>query len=125
LRWTDAKGAHEELITATKLVESAPGADVRVADRGVSRIHCELEPTDRGAWIRELGSLNGTIVNGLRVTGAIVAERAVLELGTTELQLSYDTEPVAVELWAEVTFFGLLGTTTVMRELFAARVDPE
>ena len=95
LRATDAKGDHEELISATKLVGSAPEADVRVADREVSRIRCELEPTDHGAWIRDLASLNGTFVNGLRVTGAIVSEQAALQRGASELQLSYETGPLS------------------------------
>jgi pSer/pThr/pTyr-binding forkhead associated (FHA) protein len=35
----------------------------------VSRQHCLLKVTRNGAVIRDLGSTNGTLVNGLRLTG--------------------------------------------------------
>ena len=59
----------------------------------VSRQHCMLKVADDGAVIRDLGSTNGTLVNGQRVVG----ER-LLTLGDT-LQLG----PVILEVVAEET----------------------
>lgn len=36
-------------------------------DATVSRQHCVIEMDDQGAWIQDLGSLNGTHVNGERI----------------------------------------------------------
>ncbi len=42
---------------------------IRVPDSSVSRQHCEITATDSGVMIRDLGSSNGTFVNGKRVEG--------------------------------------------------------
>ncbi|WP_424211237.1 FHA domain-containing protein [Streptomyces sp. BI20] len=49
-----------------------PGNGLRLTHETVSRNHAELVPHD-GLWLlRDLGSTNGTTVNGTRVTGAVV-----------------------------------------------------
>ena len=45
-------------------------AEIRVDSRDVSRLHCEIEVTDDGqVIIADLGSINGTDLNGVRLTG--------------------------------------------------------
>ena len=41
--------------------------DLRLSDACVSREHCQLFARGGGAWVRDLGSLNGTFVNEERV----------------------------------------------------------
>jgi signal transduction histidine kinase/pSer/pThr/pTyr-binding forkhead associated (FHA) protein len=69
------KGRRFELPDATALI----GRDSRqlpMTDNTVSRRHCELTPTE-GDWaLNDLGSANGTYVNGIRITG-----RCELKLG--------------------------------------------
>jgi pSer/pThr/pTyr-binding forkhead associated (FHA) protein len=49
-----------------------PGNGLRLAHETVSRVHAELSRRG-GAWVlRDLGSTNGTTVNGRRVVGAVV-----------------------------------------------------
>jgi serine/threonine-protein kinase len=36
-------------------------------DGTVSRQHCLIEVEDSGAWIQDLGSLNGTLINGEKI----------------------------------------------------------
>ena len=119
LSWTDESGQQTHLITGRTTVGSAPGAQVRVADREVSRLHAELEPTDRGTWVRDLGSRNGTYVQDLLVTAALAPDGSRLRLGRTELVLRYPAAPSPVELWPHPTFGGLIGASTAMRELYA------
>src|SRR4051794_8489424 len=38
--------------------------ELRLDDPTVSRRHCLLDVAGRWAWVRDLGSLNGTFVNG-------------------------------------------------------------
>ncbi|MCT2590887.1 FHA domain-containing protein [Streptomyces sp. N2-109] len=47
----------------------APGSVLRLNDFTVSRTHAQLRHTDEGWTLRDLGSSNGTWVNGRRVTG--------------------------------------------------------
>jgi transcriptional regulator with GAF, ATPase, and Fis domain len=119
LSWTDEAGAHEHVVHGRTTVGSAPGAQVRIADREVSRLHAEIEPTERGTWVRDLGSRNGTFVESLQVTAALVPEGARIRLGSTELVLRYPAAPSPIELWPEAKFGDLLGASTSMRELFA------
>jgi pSer/pThr/pTyr-binding forkhead associated (FHA) protein len=46
------------------LVGRAPGADIRIADPRVSRLHARLEMRDDGVYVEDLGSRNGTRVDG-------------------------------------------------------------
>ncbi|MFD3326502.1 DUF1707 and FHA domain-containing protein [Streptomyces sp. NPDC058701] len=49
-----------------------PGSGLRLTHETVSRVHAELSLRD-GAWVlKDLGSTNGTTVNGHRVTGSAV-----------------------------------------------------
>jgi hypothetical protein len=49
-----------------------PHNGLRLSDDTVSRLHAELS-TQGGLWVlRDLGSTNGTTVNGRRVTGTVV-----------------------------------------------------
>ncbi|MEV0414761.1 DUF1707 and FHA domain-containing protein [Streptomyces sp. NPDC050448] len=48
-----------------------PGNGLRLTDETVSRVHAELGMRD-GVWVlTDLGSSNGTTVNGRRVTGSV------------------------------------------------------
>src|SRR5689334_4805107 len=42
-------------------------ADIVLPDSEVSRAHCRLVVRDEELWVRDLGSTNGTFVNGERV----------------------------------------------------------
>jgi transcriptional regulator with GAF, ATPase, and Fis domain len=119
LAWTDEAGPHRQLVAGRTTLGSAPGTQVRIADREVSRLHAELEPTERGTWVRDLGSRNGTFVGNLLVTAALVPDGAHIRLGGTELTLRYPPQPSPIELWPEERFGGLIGASPAMRELFA------
>lgn len=47
------------------------GATLRMADVSVSRYHAELRYVDDGWMLRDLGSMNGTTVNDLRITTTV------------------------------------------------------
>ncbi|MDJ0341960.1 DUF1707 and FHA domain-containing protein [Streptomyces sp. H10-C2] len=49
----------------------APMSDLRLGDDSVSRHHAELRYQDDAWLLSDLGSLNGTQVNGLRITGTV------------------------------------------------------
>jgi pSer/pThr/pTyr-binding forkhead associated (FHA) protein len=48
------------------------GADLCLDDRHVSRQHCELERLEDTVVVRDMDSANGTYVNGLKVSEAIL-----------------------------------------------------
>ncbi|MFO0760648.1 MAG: sigma 54-interacting transcriptional regulator [Byssovorax sp.] len=119
LRWTDAAGDHTFHLTSRAIVGSASGNEVVVADAAVSRIHAELDPRPEGVWIHDLGSHNGSFVDGVRVTGALIHPLAVVTLGGTSFKVDYGVRPTRVQIWPEDRFGPLVGATVVMRDLFA------
>ena len=78
--------------------------DVVVADLGVSRYHSELRRGVSGYEIVDLGSHNGTFVNGQRVSAAPVSELDIIGIGPAtfrlvgeELQEFIDTGDISLQ----------------------------
>ncbi|MFD9205636.1 FHA domain-containing protein [Streptomyces sioyaensis] len=53
------------------LIGRAPGVGLRLNHDTVSRAHAELRSAGKGWVLRDLGSTNGTCVNGRRVVGEV------------------------------------------------------
>lgn len=60
------------------------GADIQVDDAGVSRAHAEIV-LGLPVVIRDLGSTNGTLVEGRRITEAPLHDGARIQIGSTQL----------------------------------------
>lgn len=58
-------------------------ADLRVRDDGVSRRHCSIQPRGRGALLVDLGSANGTFVDGERVGEKLLSNGDRFQIGTS------------------------------------------
>jgi two-component system cell cycle response regulator len=73
-------------LTGNASLGRDPGNDMVLTDAGVSMRHCRVE--DRGdAWVAvDLGSTNGTQVNGTRVQERVLAHGDRLSLGRTVLR---------------------------------------
>jgi pSer/pThr/pTyr-binding forkhead associated (FHA) protein len=52
------------------LVGRAPSADIRIGDPRVSRLHARIEMRDDGVYVEDLGSRNGTSVDGEVIAGS-------------------------------------------------------
>ncbi|HEY4029944.1 MAG TPA: SpoIIE family protein phosphatase [Caulobacteraceae bacterium] len=67
-------------------------ADIVLADSEISRAHCRLAVRGEELWVADLGSTNGTFVDGARVQGeAIVPPGAVLQVGRQNLKHAWST----------------------------------
>lgn len=75
------------------LVGRAPEAELQLIDEKVSREHCVFEAQDGGVVVRDLGSRNGTWVNGERLNGSrVLAPNDTVGIGETLVVYSPDVE---------------------------------
>lgn len=92
-----AGGEHPFSFTLTDLpvtIGRDPDNDIVVGDDSISRKHAEILAGKDGLLIRDLGSANGTFVNGSRVDSSPIADQDVVRLEEFEFKLSLATEEV-------------------------------
>jgi DNA-binding NtrC family response regulator len=94
-----------------------PACALVVRDARVSALHAELCASPLGLRVRDLGSRNGTYVNGVRIERAYLDDDATLTLGGTELTVSVEA-PDRMALPSAATLHRLYGSTSVMRHVF-------
>ncbi len=84
-----ASGATAERIVplsrSVTVVGRGAEADLRLPDTGVSRVHAEVHLDGDRARVVDLGSTNGTLVNGRRVSEAALSHGDRLDIGATAL----------------------------------------
>jgi transcriptional regulator with AAA-type ATPase domain len=89
LSLVDGSGPHARAFHIGDAPLSVGGAAdnaIALSDRAVSQYHCRLEPFIGGVLVRDLGSTNGTWVDGLRVQRQELRPGAVIRIGRTELR---------------------------------------
>jgi DNA-binding NtrC family response regulator len=100
-------------------IGSRPGNDICLADEAVSRLHFEIETRVDGHCLRDLGSRNGTFVDGYRAVELYLRPGARIGVGNTELVFSPLAATSEVPASDDERFGELLGSSVPMRELFA------
>ncbi|WP_224249255.1 sigma 54-interacting transcriptional regulator [Hyalangium gracile] len=121
----DTGGVHASQ-GARVVIGTDESADVRLRDRTVSRFHCEIALVDGQAVLKDPGSRNGTLVDGVPVFHAPLRDGSVLTLGHTQLRLEFGPEHISIVLSERERFGTMVGRASSMRALFAMleRVAP-
>jgi hypothetical protein len=74
------------LGTSTVTIGRLPGNEVVLKDAGASRRHAEVRERDGGYVLTDLGSTNGTQVNGETVQSRALADGDRITIGTTVIR---------------------------------------
>src|SRR5207245_9172784 len=78
----------------TIVVGRAVTSDIPIYDPTSARRHAELILTDSGVKVTDVGSSNGTFLNGARVTEAVAAENDVITFGKVAFRVKGVSAPV-------------------------------
>jgi two-component system, NtrC family, response regulator GlrR len=116
----EGRDAGRTFVATTEclVIGEHPSADVVLKDPAVSRFHCEIT-LGPPASVRDLGSKNGTVVNGVRVDQAPIEEGAILTLGNTKLRFQRASAAARIALSGRDRFGLVVGRSATMRAVFA------
>ncbi len=82
----EVDGVQHALRNGTTIVGRGSDADIRVTDSAASRQHLQLIWDGRAGIARDLGSTNGTKINGERFREAALSPDTVITIGKTALR---------------------------------------
>jgi transcriptional regulator with PAS, ATPase and Fis domain len=100
-------------------VGTATGCQLRLTDRTVSRLHCELRVAGAAVRIVDSGSTNGTFVDGVRIFSAEVRSGSRIRVGESVLGVMAGQERYTVELSPRHRFGDVVGASVEMRRLYS------
>jgi two-component system, NtrC family, response regulator GlrR len=100
-------------------IGSHPSNTLVIDDRSVSRFHAEVRADGDGVRIVDCDSTNGTVVDGVRVTGAFLRDGSVIEVGRVAIRASLRGERTTTPLSEHERFGDMVGRSVGMRALFA------
>lgn len=81
-------GKEIRLATATFRIGRDPDCQLRAGSDLISRHHCEIHVEDARLMVRDLGSVNGTLVNGVKIEGATQLNPGdVLQIGSLQFEV--------------------------------------
>ena len=83
-------GHSYSLAIGSTVIGRGEAANVRLADVGISRRHARVDFDGSQVVLTDLGSTNGTMVNGQRVSAVALNPGDVVQLGTTTLTFRAD-----------------------------------
>jgi class 3 adenylate cyclase len=131
-----AEGGRRIRIAERLTVGRGADAGLLIDDPEISRAHAAFRPTEDGLEIQDLGSLNGTWVNGERIISPIpLAPGDVIKIGTTRMEVlsagggrpapAQRPSPTPVEAEDELRPISVLFADIVGSTQLAERLEPE
>ena len=108
---TARKGQSVRLENARMTVGSAPGCDLVIDEQLVSQKHAEFNSKADGCWLKDLGSKNGTFVNGTKLssnTERLLADDDVISISFVDFRfVDGKIEHSKVRIWYSLGVVGI------------------
>ncbi len=113
------RGLEIDLPAVGVVLGTDKACDVVLTDTFVSRRHCSVAPHAQGFAVADLGSRNGTVIDGVAVGKVVAPPGACLRIGKTLVQLVPADEVVDIPPSESDHFGALYGGSVAMRQVFA------
>lgn len=81
----DVEGKRHPLTKSRTVIGRGSDADITISDAGTSRKHVEILWDGERAMVRDLGSTNGTTLNGRKVSEAALPPDSTISIGRTDI----------------------------------------
>lgn len=112
------KGLTHELSRQVVTIGRNQMADITLDDPSISGLHAEVRLGFPTVDLRDLGSHNGTMLNGRKIVQVEIEAGDEIRVGSSLLEV-LGVDDVGVDLYPRDSFGEVLGHSRVMRELFA------
>lgn len=86
-RLVSGDGRQYAITMGSTTIGRGEQAQIRLPDVGISRVHVRVDFDGGQVVITDLGSTNGTLVNGQRISTVVLQPGDMIQLGTTSLTL--------------------------------------
>ncbi|HVZ34451.1 MAG TPA: sigma 54-interacting transcriptional regulator [Polyangiaceae bacterium] len=100
------------------LLGQGPACDIRLTDRTVSRRHVGLDVEGGRVRVSDLGSKNGTKINGVKIVEGWVQGGETIQAGSTLFRLDSQPSGAKVALSSATSWGRMIGASTEMRRLY-------
>ncbi len=113
------KGMTADLEEGVLTLGTDKGSTLRLADPTVSRSHAEISHTTEGFLLQDLGSTNGTFLDGVRVDRAYLKDGVTVTVGETNIKFRLHSETLVPKATSKTRWGEMVGESKTMREAFS------
>lgn len=103
--WTpilDINGVRHPITKSHTVIGRGTEADITVDDSGISRRHVEILWDGKRAQVNDLGSTNGSMLNGERVTKAALPTDSVISIGRTRIVFRVLAQSASIDQFSDL-----------------------
>ena len=103
--WTpvlDIGGTRYPITKARTIIGRGSEADITIDDTGISRQHVEILWDGKRGQVSDLGSTNGSKLNGAPVTKAPLPPDSIIEIGRTRIVFRVLAQAASIDQYAEL-----------------------
>jgi len=103
--WTpvlDIDGKRYPITKSRTVIGRGSDADITLDDTGTSRQHVEILWDGKRGQVSDLGSTNGSKLNGERITKAPLPPDSVIEIGRTKIAFRVLAQAASVDQFADL-----------------------
>lgn len=115
-------GSPVEIAKDMTLVGRQEDMDIRIDHKSVSKVHCVLVKTDGLVLLRDLGSTNGTRVNGTRIRRAALLPNDKVSFANFHFRILFGIALASIHVGDQTQQIEL-GDLKKVVELAAAKAD--